>query len=147
MKLNHPESIRGQCLRNLSSPVGEVSMMVFLQSAWSSVSYVPIDHLYSLVISTGKEALLIKADIKLIKGVYRMLSIHSEDQALLGVCWEGTSSHTDRALPFNIIAAVVEALQWIVVNKGVRNLIYYLDVFIFVSESLEEASLPISRFW
>ena len=70
MKLNHPESIRGQCLRNLSSPVGEVSMMAFLQSAWSSVSYiyVPIDHLYSLVISAGNGALLVKADIKLIKG-------------------------------------------------------------------------------
>ena len=25
-------------------------------------------------------------------------------------------------------------------NKGVRHLLYYLDVFIFVSESLEEAS-------
>ena len=103
--------------------------------------YVPIDHLYSLVISAGNGALLVKADIKLIKGVYRMLSIHSENQTLLGVCWEGTSSYTDRALPFNIIAAVVEALQWIVVNKGVRNLLYYLDVFIFVSESLEEASI------
>ena len=117
-------------------------MMAFLQSEWSSVSYiyVPIDHLYSLVIRTGKGALLVKADIKLIKGVYRMLSIHSEDQALLGICWEGTSSYTDRALPFNIIAAVVEALQWIVVNKGVRNLLYYLDIVIFASESLEEAS-------
>ena len=41
--------------------------------------YVPIDHLYSLVISAGNGALLVKADIKLIKGVYRMLSIHSED--------------------------------------------------------------------
>ena len=79
-------------------------MMAFLQSEWSSVSYiyVPIDHLYLLVIRTDKGALLVKADIKLIKGVYRMLSIHSEDQALLGICWEGTSSYTDRALPFNI---------------------------------------------
>ena len=79
-------------------------MMAFLQSEWLSVSYiyVPIDHLYSLVIRTGKGALLVKADIKLIKGVYRMLSIHSEDQTLLGICWEGTSSYTDRALPFNI---------------------------------------------
>ena len=102
--------------------------------------YVPIDHLYSLVISTGKGALLVKADIKLIKGVYRMLSIHSEDQALLGVCWEGTSIYADRALLFNIIAVVADALQWIVMNKGVRNLLYYLDVFIFVSESPEEAS-------
>ena len=102
--------------------------------------YVPIDHLYSLVISAGNGALLVKADIKLIKGVYRMLSIHSEDQILLGICWEGTSSHTDRALLFNIFSVVANALQWMVVNKGVRNLLYYLNVFIFVSESLEEAS-------
>ena len=101
------------------------------------ILYVPIDHLYSLVISTDKGVLLVKADIKLIKGVYRMLSICSEDQTLLGVCWEGTSSYTDRALPFNIFSAVADALQWIVVNKRVRNLLYYLDVFIFVSESLE----------
>ena len=101
--------------------------------------YVPIDHLYSLVISTDKGVLLVKADIKLIKGVYRMLSICSEDQTLLGVCWEGTSSYTDRALLFNIFSAVADALQWIVVNKRVRNLrmLYYLDVFIFISESLE----------
>ena len=103
-------------------------------------TYVPIDHLYSLVISTGKGTLLVKADIKLIKGVYRMLSIHSEDQALLGVCWEGTSSYTERALPFSIFSVVADALQWIIMNKGVRNLLYYLEVFIFVSESLEEVS-------
>ena len=34
---------------------------------------------------------------------------------------------------------MADALQWIVVNKGVRNLLHYLD-FIFESESLEEAS-------
>ena len=117
-------------------------MMAFLQSEWSSVSYiyVPIDHLYSLVISAGNGALLVKADIELIKGVYRMLSIHSEDQTLLGICWEGTSRYTDRALPFNIFSAVANALQWMLVNKGVRNLLYYLNVFIFLSGSVEEAS-------
>ena len=75
-----------------------------------------------------------------------MLSIHPEDQALIGVCWKGII-YTDRALPFGlrsapkIFSAVANALQWIVVNKGVRNLLHYLDGFIFVSESLEEASI------
>ena len=74
-----------------------------------------------------------------------MLSIHPEDQALLGVCWKGII-YTDRALPFGlrsapkIFSAVADALQWVVVNKGVRNLLHYLDDFIFVSDSLEEAS-------
>ena len=71
MKLNHPESIRGQCLRN--DGISTECMVICV------ILYVPIDHLYSLVISTGKGALLVKADIKLIKGVYRILSIHSED--------------------------------------------------------------------
>ena len=132
---------------DLSSPAG-ASINDGISTEWSSVSYVSIDHLSSLVISTGKGALLVKADIK---EAYRMLSIHPEDQALLGVCWEG-NIYTDRALPFGlrsapkIFSAVADALQWIVVKKGVRNLLYYLDDFIFVSESLEK-HLPISRFW
>ena len=106
------------------------------------MSYVFIDNLSSLVITTGRGAFLVKADIK---EAYRMLSIHPEDQALLGVCWEGII-YTDRALPFGlrsapkIFSAIANALQWVVVNKGVRNLLHYLDDFIFVSESLEEAS-------
>ena len=75
-----------------------------------------------------------------------MLSIHPENQALTGVYGEGII-YTDRALLFGlrsapkIFSAVADALQWIVVNKGVRNLPHYLDGFIFVSKSLEEASI------
>ena len=126
---------------DLSSPAG-ASINDGISAEWSSVAYVSIDHLSSLVISTGRGSFLVKADIK---EAYRMLSIHPENQALLGVCWEGII-YTDRALPFGlrsapkIFSAVADALQWIVVNKGVRNLLHYLDDFIFVSESLEEAS-------
>ena len=75
-----------------------------------------------------------------------MLSIHPEDQALLGVQWEGII-YTDQALPFGlrlapkIFSAVADALHWIVRKKGVKNLLHYLDDFIFVSDSLEEASI------
>ena len=125
----------------LSFPDG-ASINDGISEEWPSVSYVSIDHLSSLVISTGIGAFLVKADIK---EAYRMLSIHPEDQALLEVYWEGII-YTDRALLFGLrsapkISAVADALQWIVVNKGVRNLLHYLDGFIFVSESLEEASI------
>ena len=126
---------------DLSSAAG-ANIIDGVSAEWSFVSYVSIDHLSSLIISTGKGAVLVKADIK---EAYRMLSIHREDQALLGVCWERII-YTDRALPFGlrsapkIFSAVADASQWIVVNKGVRNLLHYLNDFIFVSESLEEAS-------
>ena len=67
---------------DLSSPAG-TSIIDGVSAEWSFVSYVSIGHLSSLIISTGKGALLVKADIK---EAYRMLSIHPEDQALLGVC-------------------------------------------------------------
>ena len=51
----------------------------------SSVSYVSLDHLASIVTSVGKGALLVKADIK---EAYRMVPIHPNDQHLLGIWWE-----------------------------------------------------------
>ena len=131
-----------QLIVDLSSPAG-ASVNDGISTEWSSVSYVSIDHLLALVLTTGKGALLVKADIK---EAYRMLPIHPEDQALLGVQWEGII-YTDQALPFGlrsapkIFSAVADALQWIVRKKGVKNLLHYLDDFIFVSDSLEEASI------
>ena len=48
----------------------------------STVSYVSVDHLSSLVLSAGRGAFLVKADIK---DAYRMLPVHPHDQYLLGV--------------------------------------------------------------
>ena len=36
---------------------------------------------------------------------------------------------------------MADTLQWIVTKKGVKNLLHYLDNFIFVSDSLEEACI------
>ena len=66
---------------DLSSPVG-ASVNDGILMEWSSVSYVFIEHLLSLVLRMGKMALLVRADIK---EAYRMLPLHAEDQALLGV--------------------------------------------------------------
>ena len=48
----------------------------------SSLSYASLDHLAALVVSTGRGFLLVKADVK---GAYRMVPVHPEDQHLLGV--------------------------------------------------------------
>ena len=48
----------------------------------STVSYVSVDHLSSLVLSAGRGAFLVKADIK---EAYRMLPVHSHDQSLLRI--------------------------------------------------------------
>lgn len=73
-----------------------------------------------------------------------MLPIHPDDQNLLGIQWDG-EFYTDRAFPFGlrsapkIFSAVADALQWILTNKGIWNLLHYLDDFIFVSKSEEVA--------
>ena len=63
--------------------MGQVLMMAFHRNGLQC--HVSIDHLSSLVQSAGKGALLIKADIK---EAYRVLPIHPDDQALLGVQWK-----------------------------------------------------------
>ena len=99
-------------IMDLSSPVGS-SVNDGISSQWSSISYVSIDFLLSLVLEAGKGSTLVKADIK---EAYRMLPIHPEDQGLLGIKWEG-EFYTDKALPFGlrsapkIFTAVADALQ------------------------------------
>ena len=125
-------------IMDLSSPAGS-SINDGISPEWSSVSYVSIDHLSCLVLEAGKGAVLVKADIK---EAYRMLPIHPDDQNLLGVQWEG-ECYTDGALPFGlhsapkIFSAVADALQWILTKKGIKNLLHYLNDFIFVSKSGE----------
>ena len=75
-----------------------------ISMVWSSVSYVSIDHLLALVIRMGKGALLLKLAKADTKEAYRMLPVHPEDQALLGVQWEGII-YTDQALPFRLQSA------------------------------------------
>ena len=73
-----------------------------------------------------------------------MLPIHPHDQFLPGVQWEGIV-YTDRVLPFGlcsapkIFSAVADTLHWILVQKGINNLLHYLDDFIFIAKSLDEA--------
>ena len=73
------------------------------------------------------------------------MPVHPHDQLLLGVEWNG-AIFTDMALPFGlrsapkIFSAVADALQWILVHKGIKNILHYLDDFILVAGSLAEAN-------
>ena len=86
-----------------------------IDSELSSLSYATIDQLAAFVVSEGKGAFLVKADIQ---ETYRMVPVHAEDQHLLGVRWDGTV-YIDRVLPFGLrsapklFSAVADALQWI----------------------------------
>ena len=83
-----------------------------------------------------------------LKSTYRMVPIHSADQHLLAVSWQGVT-HVDSALPFGlrsapkIFSAVADALAWAMVCKGLTGALHYLDDFLFVapSQRLAEASL------
>ena len=112
--------------------------MVLIQQYCPYYEYVSIDHLSSLILSLGREALLIKADIK---EAYWMVPIHPQDQWLLGVQWRG-EIFIDRMLPFGlrsapkIFSVVADALQWILSIKGITHSLHY---YIMVTDSLDKA--------
>ena len=137
-KKNKPGKYR--LIMDLSSPKN-FSVNDGIDSALSSLSYASIDHLSSLILSLGRGAMLVKADIK---EAYRMIRIHPQDQQLLGVQWRG-EVFIDRILPFGlcsapkIFSAVADALQWILAVKGVTHSLHYLDDYIIVSNSIDKA--------
>ena len=117
--------------------------MVLIQHYYPYRTYVSIDHLSSLILSLGREALLIKADIK---EAYWMVPIHPQDQWLLGVQWRGVV-FIDRVLPFDlrsapkIFSAVFNAPQWILSTKAITYSIHYLDEYIMVTNFLNKATI------
>ena len=125
---------------DLSSPQG-ASVNDGIDSEVSSLSYASLDHLAALVVSEGRGAFLVKADIK---EAYRMVPVHPEDQHLLGVLWEGIV-YIDKMLPFGlrsapkIFSALADAVQWILSNNGIQKGLHYLDDFILVARNLQLA--------
>ena len=116
-------------------------MMALLQNCQHYATLQSVDHLNSIIISMGKGALLVKADIK---EAYRMVPFNPDDQPLLAVEW-ANRIYIDRALPFGlrsapkIFSAVADAIQWILQHHGISNLLHYLDDFIFVANNFVEA--------
>ena len=107
----------------------------------SSLCYTSVDNLSSTILSVGKGALLVKADIK---EAYRMVPVNPDDQFFLAVEW-ANRIYIDKALPFGlrsapkIFSAMPDAIQWILWHHGIPNLLHYLDDFIFATKNSFEA--------
>ena len=64
---------------------------------WCSLSYIKVDDVARHVAQLGSGALLAKMDIQ---QVYRMVPVHPDNRALLGMRWEGGVIYIDTRLPF-----------------------------------------------
>ena len=72
-----------------------------------------------------------------IKESYQMVPVNLRNWFLQGMLWNGRYN-IDTRLPFGlrsalkIFTAVADALQWIFLQQGLRDLLHYLDDFLFV---------------
>ena len=80
-----------------------------------------VDDAARVIEASGWGAYLAKVDIK---NAYRIIPVHPEDRALLGMQWEG-ALYVDAALPFGLRSApkiftnVADALEWMLRERGV----------------------------
>ena len=143
-KKNRPGKWR--LIVDLSSPKG-ASVNDGISATWSSLAYTTVDHLAEIILSMGRGAYMVKADIK---EAYRMVPVHPSDRDLLGVRW-GKEVFVDQVLPFGlrsapkIFSAVADAAQWILCQEGVSPILHYLDYLIWVSKSHSKATAKKER--
>ena len=137
-KKNKPGKWR--LITDLSAPE-KWSVNDAISTEHSSLKYPSIDHLSSLVLEAGRSSYLVKADIQ---EAYRNVPVHPDDQLFLGILWDKTV-YIDKMLPFGlrstpiIFSAVADALQWVLINNGIPRLLHYLDDFILVADSKQQA--------
>ena len=118
---------------DLSAPKGH-SVNDGISEAVCSLRYPFFDLATRLLLDHGPGAAMSKLDIK---EAYRMVPVHPADWVLLGMRWQG-AYFVDTRLPFGlrsapkIFTAIADALQWILLQRGIQNLIHYLDDFFFV---------------
>ena len=113
---------------DLSSPEGG-SVNDGINKELCSLSYMSVDEVVARVVQLGKGALMAKF------AAYRNVPVHPDDRWLLGIVWEDQLL-VDATLPFGlqsapmIFSAVADALAFIIKQKGVGWLDYYLDDFV-----------------
>lgn len=99
-----------------------------------SLSYALVDEAVQRIMGCSQGALLAKLDIE---SAYRIIPVQPDDRLLLGMVWKG-SLYVDTALPFGLRSApklfnaLANGLSWILTAKGTRDLLSYLDNFLFI---------------
>ena len=97
-----------------------------------SMSYITIDNAIREILALGKGTLLAKIDIK---SAFHLIPVHPSDHHLLAMEWRG-GIYIDACLPFGLRSApklfniMADFLVWILEQKGVSVLMYYLDDFL-----------------
>ena len=97
-KKNRPGKWR--LIVDLSAPEGG-SVNDRISREQSTLPYSSVDHLSALVLSRGRGAHLVNADVK---EAYRTVPVHEDDQPLLGISWQGVT-YVNRVLPFGLRSA------------------------------------------
>ena len=118
---------------NLSSPKG-ASINDGIPDSAASVSYTTLSSALKLILKAGKDAFLAKSDIK---SAFRLLPLSPEDYHLLCFMWE-KSYFYDRCLPMGARSSCAlfemfsSALEFLVTAQGHKDVLHYLDDFIFI---------------
>ena len=118
---------------DLSSPKGN-SVNDNLCRHWTHVAYSSVEDAALAMHCLGPNTELAKIDIR---SAYRIVPIHPSERAFLGVQWRG-GTFIDCQLPFGlasapaIFSAIAEALEWVLVHRGIRGVIHYLDDFLLL---------------
>ena len=121
-------------ITDLSSPHG-ASVNEGIDPDLTSLQYLKIDDVATLIAEKGAGALLAKVDIE---AAYRQIPVHPQDRPLQALKWEGRL-YVDPRLPFGlrsapkIFNAVADALEWVLTQAGIPCIRHYLDDFIIVS--------------
>ena len=99
-----------------------------------SLRYALLDDALRLICHFGPGCHLVKMDLK---DAYRVVSVHPDDQHLLGISWDG-AVYMDRSLPFGLrsapklFTAVADAMTWALFSRGILYLLHYIDDFLFL---------------
>ena len=118
---------------DLSSPQG-FSVNEGIDRHLCSLQFASVDSAARIVARLGRGAFLAKVDIS---HAYRNVPVHPVDRQLLGMVWDD-HLYIDTALPFGlrsapkIFCAVSDALEWVLVQRGVSSCLHYVDDFLTV---------------
>ena len=120
---------------DLSHPINS-SVNDGIDKSLCSMQYTSVDQAVTKLLEMGRGALMAKIDIQ---HAYRNVPVHPEDRWLLGMKWKGKVL-IDCVLPFGlrsapiIFSALADALERIILKKGVTNSMHYLDDFLIMGK-------------
>ena len=125
---------------DLSSSHGN-SVNDAIQKDLCSFKYAAVDLAVQRILRLGQGTLLAKIDIE---HAFRNIPINPADRKFLGMSWKDWV-YVDTVLPFGLRSApkifnvIANAIEQILTNEGVTDLMHYLDNFLFLGSLASQA--------